>query len=293
MATKLTEKIQDLILQQSLRLLWILPEEFIRGLACLIGWALSGLLRSRRRIMEENLRIAFGPDLERDRMIHICQQAWMNIVLTVMEALRFPKWGERYLAEIHVEGIEHAERSVSAGRGVVAVVPHLGNWEIAGAWCARRFPFAVIARPLNQEGFARVLDDIRAQMGMTVFPRKSALKNALAFLRRGGIVAFMLDQHASRHNVVVPFFGRPVRTFNSAAALALRTGAAVHLGYIWRQPDRSLVCRICPPFHLPRSGDFEHDVREATAQYTAAIEAVVREHADCWLWMHRRWRAVK
>ncbi|MFH1742189.1 MAG: lysophospholipid acyltransferase family protein [bacterium] len=292
MATRLFDTFQNLILKLILRLIWILPEDFMRGLACLIGWALAGLLRSRRRIMEENLRIAFGTDLNHDRMIHICQQAWMNLILTAMEVLRFPRWGERYLAEIHAEGVEHAERSVSAGRGMVAVVPHLGNWEIGGAWFARRFPFAVIARPLNQEGVAQVLDDIRAQMGVTVFPRKSALKNVLAFLRRGGTVAFMLDQHASKHNVVVPFFGRPVKTFSSAAALALRTGAAVHLGYIWRRPDRNLGLRICPPISLPQSGNFERDVREATVQYTAAIEAVVREHPDCWLWMHRRWRPV-
>lgn len=285
--------VQKLILAPGLRLLQILPEGLVRGLACLIGWALSDLLRLRRRIMEENIRIAFGPQVDRDWMVQICQQAWINLVLTAVEVLRFPRWGERYVTEMAVEGVEHVARSLSAGRGVILVVPHLGNWEIGGAYLARRFPLAGIARPLNQEGPARMVDNIRAQMGMTVIARKSALKSVLAFLRRGGVVAFLLDQHASRHSVVVPFFDRPVKTFSSAAALALRTGAAVHLGYTWRRHDGGLVLKLCPAFVTPASGDSDRDIRTATAQYTAAIESVVREHPDCWLWMHRRWRAVE
>lgn len=285
--------IQSLILAVGLRLLWILPESLVRGLACLIGWALSGFLSSRRRIMEENIRIAFGPKVDHDEMVHICQQAWINVVLTAVEVLRFPRWGERYMAETAIEGIEHIERSVSVGRGVIFVAPHLGNWEIGGACLARLFPFAVIARPLKQEGLARLLDEIRAQMGITVIARKSALKSVLAFLRRGGVVAFMLDQHASRHSTVVPFFGRPVKTFISVAALALRTGAAVHLGYTWRRNDGGLVLKLCPPFASSLSADSDRDIHEATAQYTAAIETVVCEHPDCWLWMHRRWRPLK
>ena len=292
MATRFSDWFQTRILSLTLRILWILPEECARGLASFLGWMLSGLLRSRRRIMEENLRIAFGPDLDRDRMIHICQQASMNLILAGIEVLRFPRWGDRYLAEMTVEGIEYVERALSAGRGLIFIVPHLGNWEIGGAFFARRFPFAVIARPLNQKGPARLLDDIRAQTGMKVFARKSALKSVLAFLRSGGTVAFMLDQHASKHSVVVPFFGKPVKTFSSAAALALRTGAEVILGYTWRRPNRTLALKFRSPFRIPVSGDFEHDVLEATRQYTAAIEAAVREHPDCWLWMHRRWRTL-
>ena len=285
--------VQNLVLAAGLRLLWILPEGFVRGLARLIGWVLSELLRSRRRIMEENIRIAFGPQVDHDLMAHICQQAWINLALMTVEVLRFPRWGDRYVKEMRLEGVEHVMRSLALGRGVIFVVPHLGNWEIGGASLARRFAFAVIARPLNQKGFARVLDDIRARMGVTVIPRKSALKSVLGFLRRGGSVAFMLDQYASKHSVVVPFFGRPAKTFSSAAALALHTGAAVHLGYTWRQQDGSLVCRLCPPFATPVSDDFDRNVREATAEYTAAIETVIRQHPECWLWMHRRWRPLK
>ena len=92
--------------------------------------------------------------------------------------------------------------------------------------------------------------------------------------------------------LIVPFFGRPAKTFSSAASLSMRTGAKVHLGYVWRRPDQSLALVFSPVFTDMVTDDFNEDVRRATAQYTAAIETVVREHPECWLWMHRRWRPL-
>lgn len=284
---------QDRFLRLAIRGLQILPEEFARGLACLVGWFLSEILRSRRRIIEQNLQIAFGDRLTHEEVVHIRQQSWINLILTGMEMLRFPRHKERYLDMLSVVGFDEIATSLSAGHGVIFVSAHMGNWEIAASYLAQQAPFAVIARPLNQKGAGQILDEIRREMGVTVFPRKSALRSVLAFLRRGGMVAFMLDQHASKHSVVVPFFDRPAKTFSSAAALALRTGAAVHLGYVRRKIDRSLCFEISPAFPHPDSGDFDRDVWEATAEYTRAIEDAIRSHPESWLWMHRRWRKIR
>jgi len=293
MMNHLMESVESLLIVFGLRILWMLPESFVRELACLVGWALSETLRSRRRIIEQNLRIAFGPDLSPSRIAHIRQQCWINICLTAAEVLRFPCRSVKYLRGIRMEGMEHLENSLSGGRGAILVTAHLGNWELVGAWLAQRVPFGVIARPLNQKPLARLLDDLRAQMGMTVFAKKSALKGVLSFLRRGGLVAFMLDQHAGRQSVTVPFFGQPAKTVTSVAMLAVRTGAAVHLGYTWRTPDGGIHARVHPAFQTESTGDLEHDILEATAQYTLAIETAIREHPECWLWMHRRWRKPK
>ena len=126
-----------------LSLLRILPEEFARGLACLVGWLLSEVLRSRRRIMEQNLEIAFGDTLSQEETMHICQQAWINLILTGVEVLRCPRHQDRYLDMLTVEGEDHLSESLSTGRGVVFIAPHTGNWEVAGAYLAKRAPFAV------------------------------------------------------------------------------------------------------------------------------------------------------
>ncbi|HPO09524.1 MAG TPA: hypothetical protein PLZ55_12705, partial [bacterium] len=176
MMNRLIESVESLLIVFGLRILWILPEPFVRELACLVGWVLSETLRSRRRIIEQNLRIAFGPDLSHARMAHIRQQSWINIVMTTVEVLRYPCHEEKYLREVQFEGIEHIIDSLSKGRGAILVTPHMGNWELGGAGMARRVPFGVIARPLNQKPLARLMDNLRAQMGMTVFAKKSALK---------------------------------------------------------------------------------------------------------------------
>ena len=45
-----------------------------------------------------------------------------------------------------------------------------------------------------------------------------------------------------------------------------------------------------PPITLVRSGDRERDVVENTHQFNLALEALVRQYPEQWIWMYRRWK---
>ena len=54
------------------------------------------------------------------------------------ELFRLPTVRARSGSTTHfrVPGIEHVAAGVAAGRGAVLALPHLGNWDFAGAWLA-------------------------------------------------------------------------------------------------------------------------------------------------------------
>jgi KDO2-lipid IV(A) lauroyltransferase len=68
----------------------------------------------------------------------------------------------------------------------------------------------------------------------------------------------------------------------------LRARAPILAAFPVRNPDGTHVVRIRGPFTTEKQGHAA--VQELTAQITAAVEEMVREHPDHWFWVHRRWK---
>ena len=130
----------------------------------------------------------------------------------------------------------------------------------------------------------------RVAIGQVMIERKGAVPTLLRVLRRKGYIGLLIDQHAKRDGVWVPFFGRPASTTPAPALLALRTGAPILTVYSRRLPGTY-------QFHAPALGG-SYTVRYRvqddegtlsgidTANLTAAnmtravLEGMVRELAD-------------
>ena len=74
-------------------------------------------------------------------------------------------------AGLAVDGFEHIEAALAAGKGAITVQPHLGGWEFAGAWfAARGFPLTVVVEPLSPPALFEWFVALRERMGFTVVP---------------------------------------------------------------------------------------------------------------------------
>jgi KDO2-lipid IV(A) lauroyltransferase len=188
---------------------------------------------------------------------------------------------------VALEGWEHVEAGRGAGRPVLILTGHCGNWELLAATLNRRgLGMAVVARelddPLQQESLLR----FRARFGTRtiVRGRPGAARELLRAVRTGGGLGMLIDQDTRVEGVFVDFFGRPAWTPIGAADLALRFRATVLPTFIERRPDGDHRATIHPPLDLPA------DPAAATQAMTATIEAQVRRVPGQWVWMHRRWR---
>jgi KDO2-lipid IV(A) lauroyltransferase len=115
------------------------------------------------------------------------------------------------------------------------------------------------------------------------------MRGAFAALRANRWVAMLADQDARRHGVFVPFFGRSASTPVGPAALALRAGAPIIMGFDRRLPDGRHRLVIEPPLEIENPEASDAALR-LTAAHTARLEARVREQPPLWFWLHRRWK---
>ncbi|HYH45816.1 MAG TPA: lysophospholipid acyltransferase family protein [Thermoanaerobaculia bacterium] len=249
-----------------------------------LGWHLAG--RDRRRTLD-HLALAL-PELPEPARLALGRACFRHLGTTLAECLHLLRRGRpAVLAHVSVEGWEEVESARAAGRPVLILTGHCGNWELlAAAINLRGLGMAVVARPLDDPGLQAMLADLRARFGTPTIARGSegAARQLLATLRTGGALGMLIDQDTKVEGVWVPFLGRPAFTPVGAAKIALRQGAAVIPAFIERLSDGSHRAAFHPALELP------DDPETATEVMSRAIEEQVRRVPEQWVWLHRRWR---
>ncbi len=262
-------------------------ERMARGLAVLC----FDLLRLRRRLILNNLKIAFGDDWSEAKRIKTGRAAWKNFFLTAMETLRAVD--SDVLANTTYEGLEHIEAALAQGRGAYMIAGHMGNWEVMAASGTRFIaPTSCLVKEIGEGGANQLIDELRRKMGWTPIYRKpagAALKQVRAVLEGNELVAFMLDQ-ARPGAPHIPFFGQPAKTLTSLAAFWRKHPSPILPVHIQRiSPTRHHVT-VWPPLDFQRTADHRADTLANTALCNQMLEKIIRQCPEQYFWLHNRWK---
>ncbi|HZZ84167.1 MAG TPA: lysophospholipid acyltransferase family protein [Anaeromyxobacteraceae bacterium] len=270
-----------------------------------LGWALSvGALLGRlafrfagetRRQMLAHLARAF-PEKPLQEHEAIALAALVHLGQAALEVVAIRSFDERL--EEYVTFAGDGERllheAVSRGRGVVFVTGHVGNWELLARRIARAgVPNAVIARRGHDERVNALIEEFRAQGGVTTLWREDAStgRALIRTFREGKALGLLIDQDTRVQGIFVPFLGRLAFTPRAVGDLALRFGAPVVVGTCHRAGDRpGHVLELTEVTYNPDPADAELEVRRITLECTRILEAAIRAHPCEWVWMHDRWK---
>jgi KDO2-lipid IV(A) lauroyltransferase len=272
--------------------LGLIPRPIGKAMGKSLGWLWWHLDRQRKAIALHNLKLAFGEEKNEAERRVLARRVFMNLGLVIYEmcwALRLNPI--RFKDFFRIEDIENYEKAAAAGKGVLLLTGHIGNWELLPIVLAMSGEHAnVLYRPLDFKPLDHFFIRSRTRFGGQLLSKSKSVLKILKLLRKGENIAVLLDQNVGHgYGIPADFFGRPAFTNKGLAMLAIRTGAPVVPVYIVRENDR-YVARILPALPLIRTGDSRKDIEENTQQYNDALEAIIRRHPDQWFWVHRRWR---
>ncbi len=268
-----------------------LPEATADRVGAALGRTVARL-GIRSDVVLDNLRHAF-PEQDEAWIRQVARGSWEHWGREALSILRLPaippaQWLERI--RYPEEDLVALRAAHARGRGVVIVTGHLGSIEAAALTVtALGFPLAAYFQRMTNPLVDAELERARAALGIRLIDRRLGVRPGVEALGRGECVALVPDQDARTHGVFVPFFGRPASTHRGAAIMALRARAPIFFGYAVRAADGYLGS--VRELTSARAGESDDVVRGIIAEFTARLEAAVREAPEQYFWQHRRWKS--
>lgn len=270
----------------------MVPGRIADGFGRLLGLIAHALDAKHRERARANLRMVF-PDWSEAKVKCVARACFAHFGKTAARFLRAPALSrEEVLASVRCDGLQLIQDALGEGKGAILITAHIGNWErMAHYFALNGIPLSVIARDANDQVSNQVVNRTRHSQGVEVYPRGTAARRVLRDLQKNRCVGILPDQNAQQ--AFVPFFGIPAGTVLGPAMFHLHTGAPILTTFCIEKEDGSYEVKVAR-LELPeRTGDREKDAAAIMERINLAIEQIVREYPEQWLWLHDRWRSAR
>lgn len=246
------------------------------------------LARSRRRIAEINLAICF-PELTSQQRTQLLKEHFSALGIGLFETASSWWSSDKKLRKlVQVQGLEHFDRAMAQGKGVILLTGHFSTLELGARFFALHRPFHAMYRPHKNPVYETVMRQARERRSQRKVLTRDDIRGMLRALRQGEAVWYAPDQnYGSKHSVFVPFFGEPALTITATSRLAKMSGAPVVPYFPERLPGTAGYRLTI----LPVLEDFPSRDDQADAQrINQLIEERVRRVPEQYLWVHRRFK---
>ncbi|MET9071659.1 phosphatidylinositol mannoside acyltransferase [Streptomyces sp. NPDC004232] len=236
------------------------------------------------------------PGATPERLAELSRAGMRSYLRYWMESFRLPAWSrERVRTGFDPKDIHHLTDGLASGQGVVLALPHMANYDLAGAWVTTKLetPFTTVAERLKPETLYDRFVAYREGLGMEVLPHSggSAFGTLARRLRDGGLVCLVADRDLSASGVEVDFFGERTRMPAGPALLAQQTGALLLPVTLWYDDSPIMKGQVHPPIEVPGSGTRAEKTSVMTQALAEAFATGIADHPEDWHMLQRLWLA--
>jgi phosphatidylinositol dimannoside acyltransferase len=260
-----------------------------RGIAQLA----PAIMGARRAQVERNLRRIHGADYGGAALRRDVAATFDSYGRYFYELFRLSNLTPEWINEhFHIQGIEHVWDGVNAGKGAVLALPHLGNWDFAGAWLALQgFSVAVVAEPVEPPELFDWFVKTRGDLGMRVIPLSpTAGTDVLKAVHDNEVVCLLADRDLTGDGIEVEFFGERTTLPGGPALTALRSGAPLLPTGCYFMDHGDSRADIRPPLDTARSGArLRDDLVRVTQDLAHAYEDLIRVDPTHWHLLQPNW----
>ena len=258
-----------------------------------MGWVYGSVIRHHRKDAVEALRRSFPEKNEAERLL-ILSSMYKNLGMNAVEELRMASTSPQYFDD-HIlwENESYAKEVLAAGKGLLVLTGHVGNWDMLCSIAPKfNYPTTIITKNIKNTAINSLWMEIRSRFGLKFVPAHNSYRQCLTALRKNEIVGFTIDQNMiDTEGVFVDFFGKQACTTPGLAYMSAQSGAAVVPVFMIRQEGGRHLVKLLPPIPPPPDRKPE-TISKYTQLYTKVMEDIIRLYPDQWIWVHRRWKTV-
>jgi KDO2-lipid IV(A) lauroyltransferase len=245
--------------------------------------------------LESNLRRVV-PDADEARLRELSRAGMRSYLRYWMESFRLPAWSKDRIRDgFDPKDVHHLTDALATGRGVILALPHMGNWDLAGAWVTTKLetPFTTVAERLKPQTLYDRFVAYREGLGMEVLPHNGgvAFGTLARRLRAGGLVCLVAERDLSASGVEVDFFGDRTRIPAGPALLAQQTGALLLPVTLWYDDSPVMRGQVHPAIEVPEEGSRTEKTSVMAQALADVFAAGIAEHPQDWHMLQRLWLA--
>ncbi len=272
-------------------LICLLPYKLLVPLGKGLGRLYYHIAKKQRLRAEATIKERLGYDEEKAR--ETIRKLFINLGISFTEILYMPT-----LNKYNIRGLVTFDRpqllwdTLSEGRGIVMLACHLDNWEWLGAALALNgFPLSAVEKPQPNRVYSDFMNELRTGVGQEIFARgTSEILGCARAMKKGRMLGLIADQDGGYDGIFVPFLGKMASTPQGPAYFARKFNAPVIPIFIVRKEDGyGHQAIVKDPIRYEDTGDRKADDLRITLAYTKAVEEVIKEYPDNWLWFQHRW----
>ncbi len=278
-------RVSSSILRGLIRLVCALPNRAALGLGRglgLLAWVFDPF---HRRVVEVQMRAALGGAYRSG----MSREVFKHHGDILIDAVRYAYLDDETIRQkVTVKGREHLQAALAAGRGIMLITGHLGNWEVL-AHIPRLLgvEFCVMADTRRDPQHESIVDELRSRSGATILPPKGKALMLIRELKKGRTIGFVVDSRGDRRGgIFCPVFGLPALTNPAPAVIALKGDALIVPVAAIKEGDSytltfepALDVRTCKA----------DPVQEISDWMQSWVESVVRSRPVQWFWLYSRW----
>ncbi|MGY0022619.1 phosphatidylinositol mannoside acyltransferase [Streptomyces sp. YJ-C3] len=236
------------------------------------------------------------PDATPQKLAELSRAGMRSYLRYWMESFRLPAWSRERIKEgFSPKDLHHLTDGLDSGKGVILALPHMGNYDLAGAWVTTKLetPFTTVAERLKPETLYDRFVAYREGLGMEVLPHTggAAFGTLARRLRAGGLVCLVADRDLSSSGVEVKFFGETTRMPAGPAMLAQQTGALLLPVTLWYDSSPIMRGRVHPPIEVPETGTRAEKTSVMAQALADAFATGIADHPEDWHMLQRLWLA--
>lgn len=272
----------------------LFPLQLVRFSAKATGAFFFYLIPVRKSTALSNLKLAF-PEKNNKELSRIIKGCYRNVFTVIGEFLFMQRFSDERMKKVmRITNPELIEEKLKAGKGLILISAHFGNWELTAYGCARTLgkKFNVVVKEQSNKRLDKAINRKRSSAGNEMIEMHGSLRKILRALNSGEIVAMLGDQAAPKENTKIHFFIDEVPAFEGTAKIAIKTGAAVLFGISIRNEEGNYDVTM-QEIDTSKYGDTsEANVKALTQTHIDLLVEEIKKHPDHWLWFHRRFKNV-